>query len=49
MAQEFLDDLGVDSSRKEQCSSGVPEVVEPDAREPCLLQKRLERAVTEDP
>jgi hypothetical protein len=37
-----LNDLGVNSSRKEQCSAGVPEDVEADGAESNIKQRRLE-------
>jgi hypothetical protein len=44
VAEEHLDDLGVDSSREEQGGAGVTEVVKADLRRPSPLQQRLERA-----
>ena len=37
----------MNSTRKEQRSAGVPEVVKPDTGQPHLLQHRLERALAE--
>ena len=42
VAREFLKRSWMNSSRKEQCSAGVPEAVEADEAQPNIKQQRLE-------